>query len=425
MLIPGSYFSHGIAYLPHARRIPNDLGLLQGGITNCQVPPSDIINLLLSTSRFGVIQSKLDSVTQAKILSKDLDDPYICMLVASRESSVLRMNGEPSRSDEVLQNAMSKYLEPDGSSNMLLKEARCNALVGKLLQSRAENLISLDDLEQAQHELSKWGPIKAASPSSMEKTVQVSIALTLGRLAKIQGHFEASLGQLTPLLERIDAEDIATGGWRRVLLALIGEVYCELGRPANAQSVLIPQINCLKLSKSHNTSSGLRLQLALAESYLQGNSHNMSRELAENVRCVLENAKQYKQHSSISKKFYLRAWTILARSAHIRGDWDEALNCWKQGLKVLDLIHESTGSSAAIVELSIADLLRKKGHVEASIEEETLARHHMNHERARRYHFTGFDSYWRDSIVSELSQAAKPAMIPIDTPDNDLRMLKV
>ena len=93
----------------------------------------------------------------------------------------------------------------------------------------------------------------------MEKTVQVSIRLTLGRLSKIPGQFEEALTQFNSTFNRIVAENIDAGGWRRVLLANIGEVYCELGRPADAQSLLIPELDCMKLTRSQNTSGGLRL----------------------------------------------------------------------------------------------------------------------------------------------------------------------
>lgn len=255
----------------------------------------------------------------------------------------------------------------------------------------------------------------------MEKAIQVSINLTLGRLSKIQGHFERALSQLTPTFERIEAEDIDTGGWRRVLLANISEVYCELGRPADAQSILISELDCLKLTESRNTSSGRRLRLALAESYLKDRS---SRDVANTVRRVLECSKE---HSSIKRRFYLRAWTTLARIAHTLEHWDEALDCWNESLKVLNLMHESSGTSVAIVEFSIAHVLRHQGHVDESARKEASARDHLSSEKARRYHYTGFDSYWRDTIVSEFFQWRDPTMgaSQAASPIDDLEALKI
>ena len=360
-----------------------------------------MVGLYLSTSRFGTTTWKMEATRHAKKLSQGLGDPYLCMLVASRESSILRMKGENAKSEEVLEESMSKYMRLNQSQDFLSKNPRYNAQAGKLLQSRAENLIFFDNLEQAQREILKWSPVNYASPSWMEKTVQVSIKLTLGRISKIQGQFEEALAQFSPTFEQIVAEDIDAGGWRRVLLANIGEVYCELGRPADAQFLLIAELDCMKLTRSQNTSSGLRLQLVLAESYLRDGSYDWSKEVAHTARSVLEGSKE---HSSITRRFYLRTWTILARLAHARAHWEEALGCWRESLKILNLMWDSSGPSAAIVEFGIAYALLKQGLVHESADTEALARAHLKPEKARRYHFTGFDSYWRDAIVAEFSR---------------------
>ena len=410
--------------MPHARRIFHESRLLTESVAGYSIRPGDMIELYLSCSRFGTITWKLEAVAQAKNLSENLGDPYLCAIVAIRESSILRMKGETPKSDEVLKDAMSKYIRRNGTLSLPLGDPRSNAQAGKLLQSRAENLIFVDELEEAQRELEGWSPINVASPSSMEKIVQVSVSLALGRLSKIQGHFQRALSELNPTLERIEAEDIDAGGWRRVLLANIGEVYCELGRPADAQSVLVSELDCMKLTKSQNSSSGLRLQLALAESYLRDGSYDRSRDIADTVRRVLERSKE---HSSIKRRFYFRAWTTLARIAHTREDWDEALSCWKESSKILDLMHNSSGPSAAVVEFSIAHALQKLGHIDESTKRETSAREHLNSEKARRYHFTGFDSYWQDFIISKFFQSTNSHVdgMYITPPVNALEALNV
>ena len=416
-----SFFSAGIIQMPHARRIFKESGLLSESIAGCSTRRGDMIDLYLSSSRFSTTTWKLEAVAQARKLSQEAGDPYLCMLVASRESSLLRMKGEILKSDEVLQDVMSRYIRHDGILMMPFGDLRCNAQAGKLIQSRAENLIFENDLEEAQRELDGWRPIHEASPSSMEKIVQVSINLTLGRLTKIQGHFERALSQLTPTFERIEAEDIDAGGWRRVLLASIGEIYCELGRPADAQRILNSEFDCMKLTKSQNMSSGLRLQLVLAESYFRDGSYDWSREVADTVRRVLERSRE---QNSISRRFHLRTWTIMARIAHMRDHWDEALEYWKESLKILDLMHDVSGPSAAIVNFSIAHVLHKQGHVDESAEKEASARECLKSETARRYHFTGFDSYWRDTIISEFSQWTDPSP-KVTPPIDELEALKI
>lgn len=405
--------------MPHARRISKESGLLLDSMAACSTRRGDMVDLYLSSSRFSTTTWKLEAVAQARRLSQEASDPYLCVLVASRESSVLRMKGETLKSDEVLQDAMSRYIRDDGTLRLPFGDLRCNAQVGKLIHSRAENLILVNNLEDAQRELDRWSPIDEELPSTMEKIVQVSINLTIGRLSKIQGHFESALSQFNPTFDRIEAEDIDAGGWRRVLLASIGETYCELGQPADAQCILLPELECMELTKSQNTSSGLRLQLVLAESYLRDGSYDRSRVVADAVRRILERSRE---QSSISRRFYLRAWTILARIAHTREHWDEALGYWDQSLKVLDLVQHSSGPTAAIVHFSIAHILQRQGHVTESVEKEASAREYLKSEKARRYHYTGFDSYLRDTITSKFSQWTDPT---VDFPIDDLVALKI
>ena len=78
----------------------------------------------------------------------------------------------------------------------------------------------------------------------------------------------------------------------------------------------------------------------------------------------------------------------------------------KESSQILDLMHDSSRPSAAIVEFSIAHALQKQGHMDESAEREHSARDRLKSEKARRYCFTGFESYWRDIIVSKFFQSS-------------------
>ena len=417
-----SYFANGVLQLPHAKRIFNEFRVLKEDAVQNLTRRSDMIGLYLSCSRFSDTTWKLEAVTEAKKMSRDLDDPYLCLLVASRESSILRMKDEILKSDVVLDDAMTNFIRDDSTPDPPSKDIRHNAQAGKLIQSRAQNLIILDELEEAQHELKRWSPVNKVSPSSMEKTVEVTINLTLGRLSKIQGRFEEALSQLNATFQWIEAEDLDVGGWRRVLLATIGETYCELARPTDAESILIPELDFMKLTQSQDISSGLRLQLVLAESYLRIGFYDRSLNTADHVRRVIERSTV---HSSITKRFHLRAWTILARIAHMRGQWDEALKCWEESLKILGLLQESSGSSAAIVEFSIADVLRNQNNIIQSTEREASARNHIITGKVRRYHYTGLNSYWQDAIFSKFSANTSSSAAQNVLPSAEMESLKI
>ena len=89
--------------MPHAKRIFNESRLLLETTLESPSRQSDMVGLYLSTSRFGTTTWKMKATRQAKKLSQGLGDPFLCMLVASRESSILRMNGENAKSEEVLE----------------------------------------------------------------------------------------------------------------------------------------------------------------------------------------------------------------------------------------------------------------------------------------------------------------------------------
>lgn len=291
--------------------------------------------LYLSVSRFSTTTWKLESINQAKELSQEISDPYLRMSIAQRESSLLRMTGNRSQSDDVLAKFISHKTNTKPDQHSPPVDARCNSRIGELIYSRARNLISADDLETAWHDLIRWRPINEDSPSSMEKTVQVSKNVSPGRILKMQGHFEESLLLLRHTFEQIEAEDIAAGDWRRLLLANVGDLYCELGQPADAQAMLIPELENMKLARSHNMSSGRRLQLVLAESYLRDGSYQQSIEVIDNVRRMIG---KMKDPDNITKRNHFRAWTMLARIAHIQEHWEETLHCWKESFKILELL---------------------------------------------------------------------------------------
>ena len=124
--------------MSHAKRIFNESRLLLETTPESPSRQSDMVGLYLSTSRYGTTTWKLKATGQARKLSQGLGDPFLCMLVVSGESSILRMNGENAKSEEVLEESISNYMRLDQSQCFLSKYPRYNAQAGKLLQSRAE-----------------------------------------------------------------------------------------------------------------------------------------------------------------------------------------------------------------------------------------------------------------------------------------------
>ncbi|KAL8823071.1 MAG: hypothetical protein Q9191_006208 [Dirinaria sp. TL-2023a] len=393
------YFKAGIEQLPHVWRIHQEFMFLSETALDSTLLKRNMAALYLSASRFRTKTWKTECINQAKRLSQDINDQYLCMSVAERESSLLRMTGKGSQSDAVLIGFIGN--DPSTKPETFRVDLRCNARLGKLIHSRAENLLDSGDLEAAQTQLLRWTPIDDHSPSSMEKTVQVSINVSLGRILKTQGQFQDALGLLGRTFQQIESEDVMAGGWRRVLFANLGDLYCEVGRPADAQAILIPELESMRLATSHNTSSGRRLQSVLAESYIRSGSYQRASKVLANVQRVIQNKRE---NDNITNRNLFRTWTMLARISEGQEEWEEALHCWNAALTVLRVLGKSPGPDVATLCFGIAFALLKCGQMQESAKVERQARSFVGAEKERMYQTTGLDSYWRDHVLEELAQ---------------------
>ena len=82
----------------------------------------------------------------------------------------------------------------------------------------------------------------------------------------------------------------------------------------------------------------------------------------------------------------------LVQAQRERDGWSPTL-ANRKSLRNLELMHKTSGSSAAIMEFSVAHVHRRQGHLDGSIVKKASAKDHMNSAKARRYHLTSLDSY--------------------------------
>ena len=83
--------------------------------------------------------------------------------------------------------------------------------------------------------------------------------------------------------------------------------------------------------------------------------------------------------------------------------------------------------SPIILGFSIAHALQKQGQTVKSVYLEASARDHLKSEKARRYHFADFDSYWQDTIMPGCSQCTNSTgeFTSITPPANDSESSKI
>lgn len=388
--------------LPHVVRIVREFSALPVSRTNSDVLKSELTEVMLAASRFDPSSWKRETIELAKVLSKDVQDPYLHICVAQRESSVLRIMGKGVDSRLALEKFVNTIILP-GEDKPIKHDARWNARRGELVHSFAENLIQQGSLEHAERELLEWTPIQLDSPSSMERIIVRSKSISLGRILRMRGCFREALDLLLATLQESEADDTESGGWRKVLLSNIADLYCELGQPWLAQQVLIPELEKMRFTGSHDTSAGRRLQLALAESYVKNEENDKAGKALDAMNVLLESIED---PDVIAKRAKFRVWSSLARRAHATSRWDEAMTAWERAGELLEALGRRTGSQPGLVHLGRAYALLQQGNAQQSLKEAKIGRELLEREGERRYWIVGLDSYWRDHIVNVTDKAS-------------------
>ena len=403
-LIGDRFQTIAISQLPHLVRIMREFLALTAAKTLRHALKCELVEVLLAASRFNTSSWKREVVELAKRLSKDVQDPYLGICVAQRESSLLRVVGQASNSHLALEQFVSSTFLP-GQDEPLKHDARWNAQKGELAHSFAENFIQKGLLEDAEQELFGWTAIQPDSPSSMERIILRSNRISLGRILRIRGHFQEALDLLLVTLQESEADDVELGGWRKVLLSNIADLFCELGQPWLAQKLLVPELDKMRLTGLHDTSAGRRLQLALAESFLKNRETDKAAKALTAIDAVLESIED---PDVIARRAKFRVWSCFARLAHATSQWGKAATAWDRAGEALQVLGRHTGSQPGLVHLSRAYALLQQANAQRSVEEARKGRELLQSEGERRYWIVGLDSYWRDHIVS-VTDSAIPA----------------
>jgi len=395
VLIAFRFRTIAISQLPHVQRIMGEFAALSSSKSSLEALNSEFAEVMLAASRFYTASWKREVVGLAKRLSENVQDPYLHICIAQRESSLLRIQGNIGDSSVALERFIDTTILP-GGDEPLKHDARWNAQRGELIHSFAENLIQQGLLDDAERELLEWSPIQISSPSTLETIVMHSKTISLGRILKTRGRFHQALVSLLTLLQENEDDDTNLGGWRKVLLSNVADLYSELGQPLLAQKILIPELEKMRLTGSHDTSAGRRLQLALAESWLRNDENRKAQDALEAINSSLDSMEEL---DVIAKRAKFRVWSGLARVALACSRWEEAIIAWNRAAEALDILGRRTGMQPGLVHLGRSYALWQQEDAQLSVEEARKGLALLDGEGERRYWIVGLDSYWRDHII--------------------------
>lgn len=345
-----------------------------------------LILTLLSASEFSDTVWKKHAIQVAKKLIAGLDDPYICAVLAYRESIVYRLSKEQDRSNSVLETFFCA-IESSGSHC-----PRMNAQHGLILLSSAKVFIQQDRPEEAVEWLSRWKPLNERQPSTMEKSALCEIKIELGNVWRLIGDFDTARQSLEAALEEIKSPKIYDKG-HVDLICYLGDVYCELNDPRKARDLL--ECGFKQLDSLTASAKWMRLNLSLAETYIRECS------LGEGERILLKIQSRSRCGSPLSKYQELRLYLGLARIAHLRREWPVALQYWTESLKRLEIFAFAFGfgHTTRVIHYSISVVLFELGDRELSAksfaESEKMAKR-----GGCKYWVTGISSYWFEYVSS-------------------------
>lgn len=216
---------------------------------------------------------------------------------------------------------------------------------------------------------------------------------------KNQGHFQDALPYFEKLLKELTLEDYhVSTGWQMVLFSNIADVYCEVGRPHDAEAVLEKELEIIYARGWEKISTGRRLQLALIESFIR---RGMFRKAEECLFKLVPSFEAISKPDMIQNTGHFRLWTGLARILHLQCDWPEALSRWYSALGIVKRTGWTRGFNHGVIQYPIAQVLTRMRNVDDS---------RIAFEAAKR----SLGSYWYDYVITNLGEAGpNPVVAPL------------
>ncbi|TPX20904.1 hypothetical protein DIZ76_016801 [Coccidioides immitis] len=351
---------------------------------------------LLAASRFSNAKWKVEAITRTKKLLEGDDDPFLNAWLAYRESSVMRMSGMSEESDRALHSFLRDIAMPLAEDSKLTQ--RFNAQRGDLIISFSENLIYQGKLAEAKAELIEWKSL-GTEISTLEKITLRACNITLGKILRLQGEFKEALEQLDSVLQNSFFDDFFEGtGWYRVLLSEVADLRCELGQHVEAEKLLVQELAPMREKGTQYIATGRRLQMSLAETYLQRNMYAEAETLLYDLKRVYLSSEEPDFNVKFNK---FRVWASLARVSHRQSHWEDALTRWKHALSALESLKMDKGFNAGLVQASIAHTLMETGHEMDGAHMLQKAKANMASE-SRVFWIPLFNSRWHDFIIDGL-----------------------
>lgn len=292
------------------------------------------------------------AIEQCRSLLRKSMPYFLHASVAVFQSILHRVDGDVAKSEAVIRDFLWKGPKPE--------TRRDHALRGRLHIAQIDNKIKCADDDVAQL-IYNW---KAEHPlSSLDVEVTSRLQSAAARFFQSIGDYEAAIESLEQFLSLHGAKPIRPNS-RRLLVARLADMYCEMQGFARTLEVLAPELDDVSESDRRRRPYR-RLNLSMVEAKIGLGEIDVAISVLQAIGSLFPEDPD----NVHDQQLHMRKAIAEARIAHMISPAEEAVRLWKVALEEVErmyTIKEKEGFCAAIVYLSLAHAQLTEGDREGA-----------------------------------------------------------
>jgi len=370
---------------------------------------SVVIDGLLGSSGFSDIAWKIQAIRLVSdIRGQGLED-YVQARIVQRQSFVLRVTGKPVESSQVIEDYFSNLNAPADNPRLNAQHLLLKVSLARSFYEREDFCSASDTLQKLQLPLKRSLPTYELSALRKVMVLKALIEMNKGNYQKAQSQLEVAWQTHvdTDDMNGSDMNGSDMSGFDMSgfdVLSYLCDVYCELGWPLTALTLLQPTIEVTQVHSRLHLREYRNLVISFAEASVCAALY----EQAETVLCQL---KRYfdktLSNDTMNQQRHLRTLILYAQSHHHQStdypQWAETSKRWEAvvALSQKYVVMAATGMDYAVIRLSMCHVARELGQHEQSDEHFRVAAGILR--AGGHFWRRGLGTYWLEFLSSRVS----------------------
>lgn len=354
-----------------------------------------VVDGLLGSSGFSDIAWKTQALRRVSDIGGQGLEDYAQARFVQRQSFVLRVTGNPAKSSKVIEDYFSNRNAPADNP-------RLNAQHLLLKISLARSFYEREDFDSA-IDILEWQLPLETPPTYLLSAMRKTMILK-GMIEMNKGNYQLAQSRLEAAWQTNGSDSTSFDMSGSDVLSSLSDVYCELGRPEIALTLLQRTIRITQVhSRLH-----LREYRNLLVSFAEASVCAARYEQAETILCQL---KRYfdktPSNDTMNQQRHLRTLILYAQNRHHQStdypQWAETLKRWDAvvALSQKYAIMADTGMDYAVIRLSMCHVARELEQHEQSDEHFRVAAGILK--AGGHFWRRGLGTYWLEFLRPRLS----------------------